>query len=109
MESYLNNDEFSEITGQPDFIKEVTRNGVRIVVRPYTNEGKTTDAIYAIFNYKGKEYIASVKTVEGLYARGNYGFNRLPFDNQQMIVNNLSALRNKILELNKQVQTNPNL
>lgn len=109
MESYLNNDEFSEITGQPDFIKEVTRNGVRIVVKPYTNEGKTTDAIYAIFNYKGKEYIASVKTVEGLYARGNYGFNRLPFDNQQTIVNNLSALRNKILELNKQVQTNPNL
>lgn len=109
MESYLNNDEFSEITGQPNFIKEVIRNGVRIVVRPYTNEGKTTDAIYAIFNYKDKEYIASIKTVEGLYARGNYGFNRLPFDNQQMIVNNLSALRNKILELNKQVQTNPNL
>lgn len=109
MESYLNNDEFSEITGQPDFIKEVTRNGVRIVVRPYTNKGKTTDAIYAIFNYKGKEYVASVKTVEGLYARGNYGFNRLPFDSQQIVVNNLSALRNKILELNKQVQTNPNL
>lgn len=110
MEQYLNNEEFSEVSGQPDFIKEVTKNGVRIVVRPYTkDDSTTTDAIYALFNYKGKEYIASIKTVEGLYARGNRAFNRLPFNDQQLIVNNLSALRNKVLELNKQVQSNPNL
>lgn len=110
MEQYLNNEEFSEVSGQPDFIKEVTKNGVRIVVRPYTkDDGTTTDAIYALFNYKGKEYIASIKTIEGLYARGNRAFNRLPFNDQQLIVNNLSALRNKVLELNKQVQANPNL
>lgn len=110
MEQYLNNEEFSEVSGQPDFIKEVTKNGVRIVVRPYTkDDGTTTDAIYALFNYKGKEYIASIKTVEGLYTRGNRAFNRLPFNDQQLIVNNLSALRNKVLELNKQVQSNPNL
>ena len=110
MEQYLNNEEFSEVSGQPDFIKEVTKNGVRIVVRPYTKgDGTTTDAIYALFNYKGKEYVASIKTVEGLYARGNRVFNRLPFNDQQLIVNNLSALRNKVLELNKQVQSNPNL
>ena len=110
MEQYLNNEEFSEVSGQPDFIKEVTKNGVRIVVRPYTkDDGTTTDAIYALFNYKGKEYIASIKTVEGLYARGNRAFNRLPFNDQQLIVNNLSALRNKVLELNKQAQSNPNL
>lgn len=110
MEQYLNNEEFSEVSGQPDFIKEVTKNGVRIVVRPYTKgDGTTTDAIYALFNYKGKEYVASIKTVEGLYARGNRVFNRLPFNDQQLIVNNLSALRNKALELNKQVQSNPNL
>lgn len=110
MEQYLNNEEFSEVSGQPDFIKEVTKNGVRIVVRPYTkDDGTTTDAIYALFNYKGKEYIASIKTVEGLYARGNRAFNRLPFNDQQLIVNNLSALRNKVLELNKQVQSNSNL
>ncbi len=110
MEQYLNNEEFAEVTGQPDFIKEVTKNGVRIVVRPYTkDDGTTTDAIYALFNYKGKEYIASIKTIEGLYARGNRAFNRLPFNDQQLIVNNLSALRNKVLELNKQVQVNPNL
>lgn len=110
MEQYLNNEEFAEVTGQPDFIKEVTKNGVRIVVRPYTkDDGTTTDAIYALFNYKGKEYIASIKTIEGLYARGNRVFNRLPFNDQQLIVNNLSALRNKVLELNKQVQANPNL
>lgn len=110
MEQYLNNEEFSEVSGQPDFIKEVTKNGVRIVVRPYTkDDGTTTDAMYALFNYKGKEYIASIKTVEGLYARGNRAFNRLPFNDQQLIVNNLSALRNKVLELNKQVQSNPNL
>lgn len=110
MEQYLNNEEFSEVSGQPDFIKEVTKNGVRIVVRHYTkDDGTTTDAIYALFNYKGKEYIASIKTVEGLYARGNRAFNRLPFNDQQLIVNNLSALRNKVLELNKQVQSNPNL
>lgn len=110
MEQYLNNEEFAEVTGQPDFIKEVTKNGVRIVVRPYTkDDGTTTDAIYALFNYKGKEYIASIKTIEGMYARGNRAFNRLPFNDQQLIVNNLSALRNKVLELNKQVQANPNL
>lgn len=110
MEQYLNNEEFAEVTGQPDFIKEVTKNGVRIVVRPYTkDDGTTTDAIYALFNYKDKEYIASIKTIEGLYARGNRAFNRLPFNDQQLIVNNLSALRNKVLELNKQVQANPNL
>lgn len=110
MEQYLNNEEFAEVTGQPDFIKEVTKNGVRIVVRPYTKDsGTTTDAIYALFNYKGKEYIASIKTIEGLYARGNRAFNRLPFNDQQLIVNNLSALRNKVLEFNKQVQANPNL
>lgn len=110
MEQYLNNEEFAEVTGQPDFIKEVTKNGVRIVVKPYTkDDGTTTDAIYALFNYKGKEYIASIKTIEGLYARGNRAFNRLPFNDQQLIVNNLSALRNKVLELNKQVQANPNL
>lgn len=110
MEQYLNNEEFSEVSGQPDFIKEVTKNGVRIVVRPYTkSDGTTTDAIYALFNYKGKEYVASIKTVEGLYARGNRAFNRLPFNDQQLIVNNLSALRNKVLELNKQVQSNSNL
>lgn len=110
MEQYLNNEEFAEVTGQPDFIKEVTKNGVRIVVRPYTkDDGTTTNAIYALFNYKGKEYIASIKTIEGLYARGNRAFNRLPFNDQQLIVNNLSALRNKVLELNKQVQANPNL
>ena len=110
MEQYLNNEEFAEVTGQPDFIKEVTKNGVRIVVRPYTkDDGTTTDAIYALFNYKGKEYIASIKTIEGLYARGNRAFNRIPFNDQQLIVNNLSALRNKVLELNKQVQANPNL
>lgn len=110
MKQYLNNEEFSEVSGQPDFIKEVTKNGVRIVVRPYTKgDGTTTDAIYALFNYKGKEYVASIKTVEGLYARGNRVFNRLPFNDQQLIVNNLSALRNKVLELNKQVQSNPNL
>lgn len=110
MEQYLNNEEFAEVTGQPDFIKEVTKNGVRIVVRQYTkDDGTTTDAIYALFNYKGKEYIASIKTIEGLYARGNRAFNRLPFNDQQLIVNNLSALRNKVLELNKQVQANPNL
>lgn len=110
MEQYLNNEEFSEVSGQPDFIKEVTKNGVRIVVRPYTKgDGTTTDAIYALFNYKGKEYVASIKTVEGLYARGNRAFNRLPFNDQQLIVNNLSALRNKVLELNKQAQSNPNL
>ena len=32
-------------------------------------DSTTTDAIYALFNYKGKEYIASIKTIEGLYAR----------------------------------------
>ena len=41
-----------------------------------------TKLVNEYINYKGKEYIASIKTVEGLYARGNRAFNRLPFNDQ---------------------------
>jgi len=67
MEEYANNDEFAKVTANDDFIPEVTKNGVEIVVKPYTdNKGNTTDAIYTLFNYKGKKYIAYVSTVAGI-------------------------------------------
>lgn len=110
-EKYLNNKEFSKVSANPDFVSEVMANSVRFEVSTYTDPktNNTSDAIYTIFNYKGKEYIATVKKVDGLYARGNHGFNRLEQKDKEVIVNNLTRLRNKIIELDKQVQKNPNL
>lgn len=110
MEKYLNNKEFSEISAAPDFVSEVTKNGVHFEVRPYTNEnGVTSDAIYAIFKYKDKEYVASVRTETGLAAKRGGRFNKLPYEQQQYIKKNLQDLRNKILELNKQVKLDTDL
>lgn len=110
MEDYLNNEDFSKVSANDDFLKEVENNGVYFEVKPYTNpQGQIEDAIYAIFNYKGKKYIAAVRTSKGLYANRSGKFNKLPYNQQQYIVNNLNDLRNKITELYKQVQTNPNL
>lgn len=110
MEQYLNNEEFSKISAEPDFVSEVTKNGVRFEIKPYDNGKTVEDAIYVIFNYKDKEYIAAVKTVNGgLYNRQNVGFNRLPFEQQQYIVNNLNNLRNKILEFKKVTDADSNM
>lgn len=110
MEDYLNNEEFSKVSANDDFIKEVEKNGVYFEVKPYTNpQGQTEDAIYAIFNYKEKKYVAAVRTSKGLYANRSGRFNKLPYNQQQYITNNLNDLRNKIIELYKQVQVNPNL
>ena len=110
-EKYLNNKEFSKVSANPDFVSETMKNGVRFEVSTYTDpkSRKASDAIYTIFNYKGKEYIAAVKTVDGLYARGNYGFNRLDQAQKEKIVDNLTRLRRKIVALNDQVKQNPNL
>lgn len=110
MEDYLNNKEFSEVSARPDFITEVTKNGVHFEVKPYTNpDGVTETAIYAIFNYKGKKYIAHVATENGLRRSKFRRSNRFTFEQQQNIFNNLNDLRNKIIELYKQTQNNPNL
>ena len=109
MEEYLNNEALAEVSTNPDFISTVLPNA-EVVVRPYTNEqGQTSPAIYVILPYKGKNYIASIQEVESLQ---RYLYRRrtpLPYDQIQLILNNLKALRNKVLELNKQVQANPNL
>lgn len=109
MEEYLNNEALAEVSTNPDFISTVLPNA-EVVVRPYTNDkGQTTPAIYVILPYKGKNYIASVQEVESLQ---RYLYRRrdpLPYDQIQLILTNLQNLRNKVLELNKQVQANPNL
>lgn len=109
MENYLNNKEFSEISAKPDFITEVTKNGVHFEVKPYNRDGVTEDAIYAIFNYRGKEYVAAVRTEIGLAANRRGKFNQMAFAQQQQVLQNLRDLRNKIIELYKQTQNNPNL
>ena len=107
MEQYLNNDGFAEISAKRDFMTEVIKNGVEIVVRPYFDGSQTVPAIYAIFNYKGNKYIAAVPTISGI--QKNRGYQRRSSADQQIIMNNLQLLRNKILELNRQVQRNPKL
>lgn len=110
MEDYLNDDDLSLVSSKPDFIPEVMNNGVHFEVHDYTNkDGKVEPAIYAIFDYKGKKYVGAIKTVEG-GLRGRYSpFNRLPFEKQTKIVDNLVRLRNKIIELYEQTKKNPNL
>lgn len=108
MEDYLNNDEFGEITTNEDFVTEVTKNGVQIVVKPYTdNAGKTSEAIYVLFNYKDKKYISAISTLYGL--QNDYGFQELSKDRQDVVLSNLNKLRQKILELNKQIGNDQNL
>lgn len=110
MEDYLNDDDLSLVSSKPDFIPEVMNNGVHFEVHDYTNkDGKVEPTIYAIFDYKGKKYVGAIKTVEG-GLRGRYSpFNRLPFEKQTKIVDNLVRLRNKIIELYEQTKKNPNL
>ena len=104
MEQYLNNEDFAKISANDDFIPEVTKNGVDIVVKPYTDtKGNVSDALYAIFKYKGKEYIAAISTVDGLQSRGNRAFQKLPYNNQQIVIQNLIALRTKVINLNKAI------
>lgn len=108
MEEYLNNKEFSEVSANEDFMEEVQKNGVYFEVRPYTNpEGQVEDAIYAIFDYKGKKYAAAISNGNKLLR--SYRFKRFPYNQQQYIIGNLNDLRNKVIELYKQVQKNPNL
>ena len=109
MEEYLNNEALAEVSTNPDFISEVRPNA-EVVVRPYTNDkGQTSPAIYVTLPYKGKNYIASIQEVESLQRYLYKRRNPLPYDQIQLILGNLRNLRNKVLELNKQVQANPNL
>ena len=112
MEKYANNEELAEVSTESGFA-QAANNASEFVIRPYhdPNTGKVTDAIYLIIPYNGKKYIASIQEVNSLqrYLNNLQGKRRLRFDQQQKILNNLAALRNKILELNKQVKANPNL
>lgn len=109
MEKYLNNEALSEVSTNPDFISTVLPSA-EVVVRPYINDkGQTTPAIYVTLPYKDKNYIASIQEVESLQG---YLYKRktpLPYNQIQLILTNLQNLRNKVLELNKQVRANPNL
>lgn len=112
MEKYANNEELAEVSTESGFT-QAANNASEFVIKPYhdPNTGKVTDAIYLIIPYNGKKYIASIQEVNSLqrYLNNLQGKRRLRFDQQQKILNNLAALRNKILELNKQVKANPNL
>ena len=112
MEQYANNEELAEVSTESGFT-QAANNASEFVIKPYRdpNTGKVTDAIYLIIPYNGKNYIASIQEVNSLqrYLNNLQGKRRLRFDQQQKILSNLAALRNKILELNKQVKANPNL
>lgn len=112
MEQYANNEELAEVSTEPGFAR-AANNASEFVVKPYRdpNTGKVTDSIYLIIPYNGKNYIASIQEINSLqrYLNNLQGKRRLRFDQQQKILNNLAALRSKILELNKQVKANPNL
>ena len=105
----LNNEEFAEITSQPDFYVEVIRNGIECKVIPYTNPktNEIEDSIYFIFNYKGKKYGAYLHTENGIVAGRSNPINRLPFERKNKILENLRALRDKIISLHNQIKNDP--
>ena len=110
MEEFLNNEEFSKLSTDPDFFKAAQQNGY-FTVREYKREnGTIDDAIYFIIPYKGENYIAAIYSQDGLQSVFNHMTRRpLSFETQQKIMSNLVALRSKILSLWKQVEKNPNL
>ena len=108
MEEYANDIEFADVVTNPDFLSE-TREGTEVIVRPYNNPdtGQTEDAIYITFPYKGKNYVASLLTREGMQRR--LAYKRLPHSQEQIILANLQALRDKAIALYRATENNPNL
>lgn len=112
MEDYLNGDDFKQISTGADFIREAEKNGVHFEVKEYTNPNTNEIEydIYAVFNIKGKQYAAVVKTEKWLQQRGGEDsrFLRMPKAQQDNIISNLRALRNKIIEYYKLTKDDPN-
>ena len=108
MEDYANDREFADVVTNPDFLSE-TREGTEVIVRPYNNPntGQTEDAVYITFPYKGKNYVASLLTLEGMQRR--LAYKRLPYAQEQVILANLKALRDKAITLYRATENNPNL
>lgn len=108
MEEYANDREFADVVTNPDFLSE-TREGTEVIVRPYNNPrtGQTEDAVYITFPYKGKNYVASLLTLEGMQRR--LAYKRLPYSQEQTILANLQALRDKAIALYRATENNPNL
>lgn len=112
MEGYLNDVDLADVVTNPDFLSE-THDGMEIVVRPYLNPrtNKYEDAVYLILPYKGKNYIAALSTVEGMQRYLNVlpPEQRMRYDQQQIVLNNLKALREKAIQLYRATENNPNL
>lgn len=108
MEEYLNDVDLADVVTNPDFLSE-THEGMEIVVRPCHNPttNRDEDAVYLILPYKGKNYIAALSTVEGMQRYLNT--QRMGYDQQQIILNNLRALREKAIQLYRATENNPNL
>lgn len=103
--NYLNNRDFALATQNRDFL---TASDIHIEVQPFTNEkGNVVSDIFVVFKYKGKEYAAYIPTQN--YLSQDKTFQRMSSEQQQIIRSNLDALRNKVLEYDKQIKNNPNL
>lgn len=101
---YLNNKDFALATQNRDFL---TASDIHIEVQPFTNEkGNVVSDIFVVFKYKGKEYAAYIPTQN--YLSQDKAFQRMSSEQQQIIRGNLDALRNKVLEYDKQIKNNPN-
>lgn len=102
---YLNNDDFALATQNRDFLEEST---VEFEVSTFTDStGSTIEDIFAVFTYKGQKYASYIST-QNYLSQDKY-FQRMSHDQQQIIRNNLDAIRNKVLEFNKQKKSNPDL
>ena len=112
MEDYANDREFADVVTNPDFLSE-TREGMEVVVRPYNNlnTGLTEDAVYITFPYKGKNYVAALSSLEGMqrYLNSLPRDKRMPYAQEQLVLTNLKALRDKAIALYRATENNPNL
>lgn len=112
MEDYLNDEDFGKVSTGRDFIQKAQKEGVHFEVKEITdsNTGEVQYDIYAVFNIDGKKYAAVVKTEGWLRNRGGSDSRFLTMSKEQQdhIISNLNALRNKIIEYHKLVKNDSN-
>lgn len=91
--------EFAKVSTEPNFLQN---SDVQFVVKSYTDKkGVTAPAIYAEFTYNGKKYVAAISDPVSLR---NYVSRGRSFDQTNQVIDNLVALRTKIMYLHNNLK-----
>lgn len=98
-EEFERSNTFSEVSTESTFLPD---SDVQLVVRDYTDKkGNVSKAIYAEFTYKGNKYVAAIADPMSLR---NYLSRGRGSEQVQHVIDNLNALRDKVIELSKHLK-----